>query len=69
MRKNKLQLHRETLRRLSDPNLGRVFGGSPESVDPTGYSDCSECGTTTGGAASVRYECTIQVTNCGCNMQ
>ena len=65
MRKNKLQLHRETLRRLSDPNLGRVFGGGE-----SGVSYCFECGTATGGAASVRYECTIQVTNCGgCNME
>jgi hypothetical protein len=71
MRKNKLRLHRETLRRLSDPSLGRVFGGGLVPVEPTGYSYCLECGslTTPGGETSVRYECTIQVTNCGCNME
>jgi len=67
--KKKLTLHRETLRNLSAPSLRNAFGGS--IFEPTAYTYCLQCGTGAGSGGpepSRQAECTIAVTNCGCNM-
>lgn len=51
MKKNRLQLSRETIRRLSPPELGGVAGGEDAATSasyPCGTSQgATECGATT----------------------
>lgn len=48
----KLRVNKETLRNLSDRDLRDVVGGATAFCQPTGRSECYECGGGTTSALS-----------------
>ena len=63
--KKKLELSKETLRRLNQADLGRVVGGSGDGCDPAdvGTVICSKCTADFSGCQSVRADDSVWACN------